>query len=122
MRLDKWLWAARFYKTRSLATDAITLGRVLLNDERSKPAREVHLGDTLVITKDDNHWEITVRGLSEQRGPAIEAQKLYEESAASQRNRLELQEKRKLMADPAREILGRPTKRDRRRLGQLGKQ
>jgi ribosome-associated heat shock protein Hsp15 len=122
MRLDKWLWAARFYKTRSLATDAIVNGRVLLNDLRSKPARELNVGDKLLITKEDSRWEITVCSLSEQRGPAIEAQKLYEETEQSRQSRLELRETHKLMVDPARDIHGRPTKRDRRRLGQLGNQ
>jgi ribosome-associated heat shock protein Hsp15 len=120
MRLDKWLWAARFYKTRSLATDAIDNGRVLLNGGRSKPARELHLEDRLVISKDDTRWEITVRGLSEQRGPAVEAQKLYEESAESQLAREQQREKHRFMAEPSREIHGRPTKRDRRKLGAIG--
>lgn len=120
MRLDKWLWAARFFKTRSLATDAVDGGKVHLNGQRSKPAREIHLGDRLSITKDDVCWEITVRGLSEQRGPAVTAQQLYEESAESQQRREQQRENHRLNADPARELHGRPTKRDRRRLGAVG--
>jgi ribosome-associated heat shock protein Hsp15 len=120
MRLDKWLWAARFYKTRSLATDAVDGGKVQLNGNRSKPAREIHVGDRLEISKDDTVWEITVRGLSEQRGPATEAQKLYEESAESLQKRTEQRENHRLTAEPAKEIHGRPTKRDRRKLGQMG--
>ena len=120
MRLDKWLWAARFYKTRSLATDAIDNGRILLNDARSKPARELHIGDRLRISKDETHWEITVLALSEQRGPATLAQTLYAESEASRQARELSRERHKLMLDPSREIHGRPTKRDRRKLGALG--
>ena len=120
MRLDKWLWAARFYKTRSLATDAIEHGRVLLNGARSKPARELHVDDRLVITKDETRWEITVRDLSEKRGPAVEAQKLYAESEESQLTREQQRENRPLTVDPSKEIHGRPTKRDRRKLGALG--
>jgi ribosome-associated heat shock protein Hsp15 len=120
MRLDKWLWAARFYKTRSLATDAVDGGKVQLNGNRSKPAREIHVGDRLEISKDETRWEISVRGLSEQRGPAPEAQKLYEESAESLRAREQQRENRQLIAEPAKEIHGRPTKRDRRKIGQMG--
>lgn len=120
MRLDKWLWAARFFKTRSLATDAVDAGKVQLNDKRSKPAREIHIGDRLEISKDDIRWAISVRELSEQRGPAIEAQKLYEESPESQQRRAQQRETRQFVADPAKEIHGRPTKRDRRKLGQIG--
>ena len=120
MRLDKWLWAARFFKTRSLATDAVDAGKVQLNDKRSKPAREIHIGDRLEISKDDIRWAISVRELSEQRGPAIEAQKLYEESPESQQRRAQQRETRQFVADPAKEIHGRPTKRDRRKLGQMG--
>lgn len=120
MRLDKWLWAARFFKTRSLATDAIEHGRVLLNDARSKPAREIHIDDRLVISKDETRWEITVRGLSEQRGPAVTAQKLYEETEESRLAREQQRENRQLTVDPSREIQGRPTKRDRRMLGKVG--
>lgn len=120
MRLDKWLWAARFFKTRSLATDAVDAGKVQLNDKRSKPAREIHIGDRLEISKDDIRWAISVRELSEQRGPAIEAQKLYEESPESQQRREQQRETRQFVADPAKEIHGRPTKRDRRKLGQMG--
>lgn len=116
MRLDKWLWAARFFKTRSLATDAVDGGKVQLNGQRSKPARELHIGDRLEITKDDTRWEISVRELSEHRGPASEAQQLYAETLESQQARERQREQHRLGAEPAREIHGRPTKRDRRKL------
>lgn len=121
MRLDKWLWAARFFKTRTLATDAVDGGRVHLNGQRSKPSREVHPGDRLEISKEDSRWHITVRALSEQRGPAVEAQKLYEESEESRQRREIQREQHKLMADPARDLQGRPTKRDRRQLHSFNK-
>jgi ribosome-associated heat shock protein Hsp15 len=120
MRLDKWIWAARFFKTRSLAATAIDGGKVQLNGQRSKPARDIHIGDRLEITKDESCWEITVLALSEQRGPATEAQKLYAESPESQLHRAKQRENQRLAADPARDMHGRPTKRDRRQLGKIG--
>ncbi|HWR75675.1 MAG TPA: RNA-binding S4 domain-containing protein [Thiobacillus sp.] len=114
MRLDKWLWAARFYKTRSLATQAIEQGRVKLNGERVKPAREVKPGDRLNLHVGDFDWALTVRALSMQRGPAPIAQALYEEDPASHARRQQQVSERKLAADPTVAIKGRPTKRDRR--------
>jgi ribosome-associated heat shock protein Hsp15 len=119
MRLDKWLWAARFYKTRSLAQQAIEAGRVRLGGERIKPSREVRPGDLLVVRVQELEWEVSVRRLSERRGPATEARSLYEESEQSGRRREALLAERKLMVEPARALQGRPTKRDRRTLERL---
>ena len=116
MRLDKWLWAARFFKTRSLATQAIEHGRVKLNGERIKPAREVKPGDRLDVHLNDVDWTLAVRALSMQRGPAPVAQALYEEDAASQARRQQQMSERKLADSPAAAIRGRPTKRDRRQI------
>jgi len=114
MRIDKWLWAARFFKTRSLATQAIDNGRVKLNGDRVKPAREVKPGDRLEIHLGEVDWALTVQGLSMQRGPAPVAQALYEEAPASLARRQQQVSERKLAASPAAAIKGRPTKRDRR--------
>jgi ribosome-associated heat shock protein Hsp15 len=114
MRLDKWLWAARFFKTRSLATQAIDHGQVKLNGDRIKPAREVRAGDRLEIHIGDFDWTLTVNALSMQRGPAPVAQRLYEEDPASHARRQQQVSDRKLAASPAASIKGRPTKRDRR--------
>jgi ribosome-associated heat shock protein Hsp15 len=116
MRLDKWLWAARFFKTRSLATQAIDNGRVKLNGERVKPAREVKPGDRLDVHLGEADWTLTVRALAMQRGPAPVAQALYEEDPASRARRQQQLQDRKLAASPEAAIKGRPTKRDRRRI------
>lgn len=116
MRLDKWLWAARFFKTRSLATQAIDHGRVKLNGERVKPARDVRPSDRLDLHIGDLDWTVTVRALAMQRGPAPVAQALYEEDPASVARRQARASERKLAASPAAEIKGRPTKRDRRQI------
>ena len=114
MRLDKWLWAARFFKTRGLAQAAIAGGRVKLNGDRIKPAHAVRAGDALSVRVEELEWQVTVRGLSERRGPAPEAKKLYEESAASAAERLKLMDLRRWGTEPALQLKGRPTKRDRR--------
>lgn len=119
MRLDKWLWAARFYKTRSLAQQAIEAGRVRLGGERVKPSKEVRPGDLLMIRVQELEWEVTVGKLSERRGPASEARGLYEESEQSRQRRETLLAERRLMQEPARGMQGRPTKRDRRTLERL---
>ena len=119
MRLDKWLWAARFFKTRSLAQQALEAGRVRLGGERVKPSKEVRPGDLLAIRIQNLDWEVAVRRLSERRGPAAEARGLYEESTQSRQRRETLLAERKLMAEPARAVQGRPTKRDRRTLERL---
>ena len=116
MRVDKWLWAARFYKTRSLAQQAIAAGRVKLNDARIKPAHELKAGDALAIRVGDFEWQIMVKALSDKRGPADAARQLYEESAASRMERERRQDLRRWGAEPASSLKGRPTKRDRRRI------
>ena len=116
MRLDKWLWAARFFKTRALARQAIAGGRVKLNGERIKPAHAVKPGDALAVRIEELEWQVTVRGLSERRGPAPEAKKLYEESAAGLAERQKLLDLRRWGTEPAARLKGRPTKRDRRLL------
>ena len=116
MRLDKWLWAARFFKTRSLAQQAVAAGRVQLNGERTKPAHEVKLGQELSIRVGDWRWQVKVKGLSERRGPAEEARKLFEETAESAAERQRRIDLRRLSPEPGLERKGRPTKRDRRLL------
>ena len=118
MRLDKWLWAARFYKTRSLAAEAVDRGRIEVNGQAAKPARELHPGDTLVLRLEGGvRRTVVIRALSAQRGPAPQAQALYEETAASLAERQQAAEARRLAPDPAKSIeQGRPTKRDRRDL------
>ena len=116
VRLDKWLWAARFFKTRSLATDAVERGRVKANGERCKPARTVRLGDLLDADNGSTAWQVRVTGLSDKRGPATEARTLYAETAESLQKREREAERHRLFAEPAADIKGRPTKRDRRDL------
>jgi ribosome-associated heat shock protein Hsp15 len=119
VRIDKWLWAARFFKTRSLASDAVSGGKVKLNGAPTKPARDVKLGDRLDISNSETRWQVTILGLSEKRGPAPEARLLYEETAESIAAREAEQLRRKFTQEPAAEIHGRPTKRDRRALGRF---
>lgn len=116
MRIDKWLWATRFYKTRSLATQAIEAGQVRLNSERCKPAKEVKIGDEILIRQGGLEWQIAVKALSDKRGPASVAQMLYEETEGSRIKREETIALRRMTRDSALEIKGRPTKRDRRAL------
>ena len=116
LRVDKWLWAARFFKTRSLASDAVSGGKVKVNDAAIKPAREIKVGDRLDIANSETRWEVTVKALSDKRGPAPEARLLYEESATSIAAREIQRETRQLFIDPAADLHGRPTKRDRRQL------
>lgn len=116
MRLDKWLWAARFFKTRALAQQAVTGGRVTLNGERIKRAHEVRVGDSVDVRVGEWRWEVVVRALSERRGPAEEARRLYEETPASRAERERRQDLRRWGAEPAALLKGRPTKRDRRLL------
>jgi len=119
VRLDKWLWAARFFKTRSLAQQAVAGGRVQLNGERTKPAHEVKAGNMVVVRVGDWRWEVKVIALSDRRGPAEEARKLYEETEASRVERERRNDLRRWGAEPAAALKGRPTKRDRRRLTDL---
>jgi ribosome-associated heat shock protein Hsp15 len=119
MRLDKWLWAARFFKTRGLAQAAIAGGRVKLNGDRIKPAHAVKPGDALVLRVDELEWQLSVRGLAERRGPVAEARKLYEEDAASIAERQRLVDLRRWGIEPAARLKGRPSKRDRRLMEKL---
>jgi ribosome-associated heat shock protein Hsp15 len=114
VRIDKWLWAARFFKTRSLASQAVDGGKIQLNGQRVKPAKDVKPGDELLIRVAELEWTVVVVALSERRGPAEAARKLYAESEASQAQRQAAIEMRKLEAVPVREDGGRPTKRGRR--------
>jgi len=116
VRLDKWLWAARFFKTRSAAQEAIDGGRVKLNGERAKPAKSLVTGDELVIHIGAYEWVITVRELSDKRGAATVARALYEESEKSTARRAELIGQRKAFGHPGSDRAGRPTKRERRQL------
>ncbi len=117
VRIDKWLWAARFFKTRSLATAAVESGRVRQNGDRIKPARAVKLGDVLDIDNGSTRWEVAVEQLAEKRGSATIAQTLYIETEASIQRRQNESEQRKYFREPSAAIKGRPTKRDRRLLG-----
>ncbi len=120
MRIDKWLWAARFFKTRTLASEAVDAGKVQINDLRAKPAREVKAGDMLRIAIGQVQWVVVVQGVADKRGPASEAQLLYEETAASRAAREAQREQARLAVEPGAAIRGRPTKRDRRRLDRFG--
>jgi ribosome-associated heat shock protein Hsp15 len=115
-RIDKWLWAARFFKTRSLAQRAIEGGKIKLAGERIKPSREVKPGDALSVAIGDHTWDITVVQVSDKRGPAPVARLLYEESEESRARREAAIAKRRLTIEPAHSRKGRPTKRERREL------
>jgi len=114
VRIDKWLWAARFFKTRGLAADAIDGGKVRYDGERPKPAKEVKLGAVLRITRPDGEWEVVVRGLSGQRRGAPEAALLYEETEASRQRRAQAALTREADHAQRERGMGRPSKRDRR--------
>ena len=119
VRIDKWLWAARFFKTRSLSARACELGRIQSNKQAAKPAREVHVGDKLNVTTEGGEFEIEVLALSEIRGPAAVAQTLYRETESSRQARQKAAEERRAMRmfTPAPE--SRPSKRDRRKIIQF---
>jgi len=119
MRMDKWLWAARFFKTRALAARACEMGRVETGDQPAKPAREVRVADRLRITTEAGTFVIEVKGLSEVRGPASAAHLLYEESEASRSARAHEAEVRRLNWQATSDLPGRPTKRDRRQISRL---
>jgi len=116
LRIDKWLWATRLFKTRSLAAQAIAGGRVQVNGERVKPAKDVKPGDEVVVDIGGLEWVIEVRGLSARRGPAEDARRLYEEREDSRTRRQAILDVRKHAPEPSLGLRGRPTKRDRRRL------
>ena len=115
-RLDKWLWAARFYKTRPLATEAVSGGKVHLNGERVKPSRNIKVGDQLIITRGQFEFHITVEGLNKNRRPAIEAQALYTESEASTVKRKELAQSLKILNANMPHTEKRPSKKQRRQI------
>lgn len=116
LRIDKWLWAARFYKTRALASEAIHAGHVQLNGHVVKPARDVRPGDMLELCIGDERWTIRVCGLNEQRRPASEARLLYEETPESKARREIVREARHLAPNPGSDLRGRPTKKARRQI------
>ncbi len=115
-RIDKWCWAARFFKTRSLATEAVDRGRIRLNGERTKPAHSVKPGDRLDIDNGATEWEVLVIGIADKRGSAAVAATLYQETEESVQRRATQAERHRLFREPSAEIKGRPTKRDRRLL------
>jgi ribosome-associated heat shock protein Hsp15 len=119
LRIDKWLWAARFFKTRSLAAQAVEGGRVRVAGERVKPAKELKTGDEVAIHIGEVEWVIEVRAISGRRGPAEEARALYSEREASRARREAVLAVRKLEPEPGFGLHGRPTKRDRRMLRKL---
>ena len=119
MRIDKWLWAARFFKTRSLAARACELGRIESNGQAAKPAREVRAGDLLRVKNEGGEFEVEVLGLSEVRGPATVARTLYRETERSREARMKLAEEREAMPHFEAVPAGKPSKRDRRRLDRL---
>ncbi|HEX6701336.1 MAG TPA: RNA-binding S4 domain-containing protein [Gaiellaceae bacterium] len=116
MRIDKWLWAARFFKTRGAATEAVLGGRVHVNGERVKPSKDVRAGDVLEITKRGARWTVTVQGLAEKRGPAAAAAQLYEESPESRAAREQQALERRLARPLGADLGARPTKQARRRI------
>ncbi len=117
--MDKWLWVARFFKTRTMASRACDLGRIESNGARVKPAREVHPGDRLIVESGSGRFEIEILDVSHVRGPASVAQSLYRETEASREARLRVAEERKTMQQFAPVPTHRPTKRDRRRIIQF---
>jgi ribosome-associated heat shock protein Hsp15 len=116
VRIDKWLWAARFFKTRGLASEAIQGGRVTLGGVRAKPAKEVRVGDRVEVTIGQATWTVDVRAIADRRGPAPEARLLYEETPESRAAREALAAQRRLAPAPGADLRGRPTKRDRRQM------
>jgi ribosome-associated heat shock protein Hsp15 len=119
MRIDKWLWAARFFKSRALATRACELGRIESNGQPAKASREVRVGDMLRVKNDSGEFQVEVLLLSEMRGPATVAQTLYRETEESRESRLRLAEERKLMPRIETSRDGKPSKRDRREIDRL---
>ena len=116
LRIDKWLWAARFFKTRSLAAKAVDGGKVRLNGALAKPARELKVGDELALRMGEFEWVIEVKGLSRQRGPAVQAALLYAEREDSRARREAALAQRKAQLHPAAMVKGRPTKKQRRQI------
>ena len=119
VRMDKWLWAARFFKTRALAARACELGRIECNGHRAKASREIHVGDLLQVKNAGGDYYLEVLVISDIRGPAVVAQTLYRESEESRERRMKLAEERKAMPDFETFREGRPSKRDRRELARF---
>ena len=119
IRIDKWLWAARFFKTRSMAADAVDKGRVRIGGAPVKPAKDVRVGDLVEIEIERIVWEVQVLGICEVRGPATVAHTLYAETYESQVKRAQEAERRRTYREPAAALQGRPTKRDRRVIDKL---
>jgi ribosome-associated heat shock protein Hsp15 len=119
VRIDKWLWAARFFKTRGAATDAVVAGRVQVNGDRAKPSKEVRAGDTVELRLADSRWSLVVRGVADKRGSASVAATLYEETPESAARREQHALERRLAGPLGADLGARPTKRDRRRLDRL---
>ena len=119
LRIDKWLWAARFFKTRALASKSCDLGRILSNGAAAKPSREVRIGDRLTVKNEGGEFQIEVLGLSQMRGPAAVAQTLFRESEASIKARAHVAAERKTLQEFAPLPEHRPSKRDRRRIIQV---
>ena len=119
MRIDKWLWAARFFKTRAVAARACEIGRIASNGQPAKPSREIHAGDLLRVTNDSGDFQLEVLQLSEVRGPAAVAQTLYRETEASREARIKAAEERKAMPRFEGTRQGKPSKRDRRKIHQF---
>jgi ribosome-associated heat shock protein Hsp15 len=119
VRIDKWLWAARFFKTRGAATEAVVGGHVHVNGERVKPARDLKVSDRLEIRRGQQRFTVVVTGLAERRGPAAAAAELYDETPESVAERERRREERRLAKPVGADLTARPTKRDRRRLDAL---
>jgi len=119
VRMDKWLWAARFFKTRALASRACDLGRIESNGQTAKPARDVRIGDRLQVKNEGGDFQIEVLALSEMRGPAAVAQTLYRETDASREMRRKVAEERKAMPHFEASREGKPSKRDRREINRV---
>ena len=122
LRIDKWLWAARLFKTRSLATDAVEKGRVRIGGATVKPAKDVRVGDLVEIEIERIVWQIQVLGVCDVRGPASVAQTLYVETEEGRQKRQQENERRKTYREPAAELHGRPTKRDRRVIDKISRE
>jgi ribosome-associated heat shock protein Hsp15 len=116
VRIDKWLWAARFFKTRSLATQAVQGGRVHVEGARVKPAHDVRIGETVEVSVGEARFTVVVRALGDRRGTAAQAALLYEETEASLERRQRVRDARRLAPAPGADMAGRPSKRDRRRI------
>ncbi|KXU90606.1 RNA-binding protein [Caballeronia megalochromosomata] len=121
LRIDKWLWAARFFKTRSLASDAVEKGRVKIGGANVKPSKDVRVGDIVEIDIERLVWQVEVLGLCDVRGPATVAQTLYAETAEGRAKRLTEAERRKNFREPTAGLQGRPTKRDRRTIDKFSR-